>query len=97
MNPGKDRIMTTRWAVVRYYMGDSVGVIVDIIENFNAASDLIWRESDMPDDVVVWFIADKGIFWERMDSWLRNWIWDQFEIAWESSHNYVFRNDGFQE
>jgi hypothetical protein len=56
-------------------------------------SEVIWRNG-IPSNTTVWYLIEKTVFYNDFQYWQRDWIFQNFEIKWESQYTYVYINEG---
>jgi uncharacterized membrane protein len=66
--------------------------ILSYSDDWNVVQNLINNDyqSSSQNNSNLWFVADKGRFYNSISSDQRQSIWDNLELVWESKHNYVF-------
>ena len=57
-------------------------------------TDAVWQ-SGLPLNTSVWFIAEKDTFNFDFQFWQRDWIWKNFDVAYENEYVYVFKSSRF--
>jgi hypothetical protein len=87
-----DYIITTVGDPVEFYLGRAN---YTLFGEWDETTRLIWRK-DIAENSTVWLIVDHGRFYKSLQSWQRDWIWRNFELVWESKHNYVFKSSIFE-
>lgn len=89
-----DIIISTDQSAIQRYL--QLNVYEDwsaIITEYNTTVRDAVQRNGVPENVNVWFIADKDRFFNSFEYWQRDWILRNFEISWESEYVYLFKND----